>query len=180
MAQGADKANQTQNYRVPRQNFGSKAHLKGFQGNSAARRVHRKRRISLYGNFPPRRTSAKSQPEARCARRFSCASEKNKRNLRPYILKNKTCRSNLCRFLLFISMFIIRLHQNVVDACVVKAGKFYQYFVGQGLNTCFNIAVFSLSYPDCVRNLLLSKVAVFTQVFYSVFYFHNITKAILR
>lgn len=172
MAQGTDKAHKTQDYSLPRQNFGSEAHFKGFQGNSAARRVHRKRRNSFYGYFPPCRTSAKPQPETRCARRFPCTREKNQRNLRPYILKSKNLQKFL-QVLLFISLFVVCLHQNIVDACVVKSGKLYQYFIGQGLNTRFDIAVFSLRYSDFFRNLLLSKVAVLAQVLYSVLFLHK-------
>ena len=67
-----------------------------------------------------------------------------------------------------VSLGIVRLAQDIVDAYSIKIGKLYQNFICQLLYPGLNIAVLSLRDSYFVCNLLLRHVRVFAKIFDSV------------
>ena len=59
---------------------------------------------------------------------------------------------------------VIRLPKQVVNADMIKVSKFDKDIRGKLLSPGFEIAVFSLRNTDGIRDLLLRKIVIFTQI----------------
>lgn len=69
---------------------------------------------------------------------------------------------------LHVSLRVIRLSEQIVNAYMIIVCQSHQYFIRELLSAGFQIAVFSLGDTDGVGKLLLGQVAIFSHIPYSI------------
>lgn len=77
-------------------------------------------------------------------------------------------------FFLRIGSCFIRALQQIIHTGLIKIRQSYQQLIRPLLYTGFQIAIFSLRYPECIRNLRLRQIMILAQC--SDSFIHHITQ----